>query len=275
MLICAIDTSGREGSLALAEGDARSFEVLDFAPIAGGTYSAQLIPTLSAALARAGKQKSGIELLAVASGPGSFTGLRVGLSTVKALAEVLRVPVVAISVLEAIAFATKKEGRLVAALDAQRNEVFAGEYEARVAENTAGPSTTQAEARSARDAGKTEGPSTAPLRGSVQDDTVEPSIKILHEALVSLADFLTWLSARSPVPITYTPDAIIATRVRESGSPAEQIARPGADLYARLGLQKYLAGETSAIETLDANYIRRSDAEIFSAPKLGINAKRS
>src|SRR5512135_2587715 len=105
MLICAIDTSGREGSLALAYGDNRSFEVLQFTPIAGGTYSAQLIPTLSAALTKAGKRKSEIGLLVVASGPGSFTGLRVGLSTVKALAEVLRVPVVSISVLEAIAFA--------------------------------------------------------------------------------------------------------------------------------------------------------------------------
>lgn len=233
MLICAIDTSGREGSLALAEAIDRSFEILHFAPIAGGTYSAQLIPTLSTALAKTGKNKEEIGLLVVASGPGSFTGLRVGLGTVKALAEVLHVPVVAVSVLEVIAFAARKQGVVLAALDAQRNEVYAGEFEIASA----------------------------------------GSIKTLHEALATTPDFLTWLSARSPVPVTYTPDAMIQTRIRESGSPAELIARPAADLYARLGLQKLQAGDVASIETLDANYIRRSDAEIFSAPKLGIKKK--
>ncbi len=230
MLICAIDTSGKEGSLALAEGDERSVEVLQFAPIAGGTYSAQLIPTLSSALRKLGKQKSEIGLLVVASGPGSFTGLRVGLSTVKALAEVLHIPVVAVSVLEAIAFAAKKEGIVLAALDAQRNEVYVGEYEV-----------------------KSDG-----------------AVKMLHEALAATPDFLTWLSARSPVRVTYTPDTPIETRIRQSGSPAGHILRPSADVLARLGLQKFRAGEIASIETLDANYIRRSDAEIFSAPKLGI-----
>ncbi len=233
MLICAIDTSGREGSLALAEGDERSFELLHFAPIAGGTYSAQLIPTLAAALTKTGKQKSQIGMFAVASGPGSFTGLRVGLSTVKALAEVLQVPVVAISVLEAIAFAVNQQGVVIAALDAQRSEAFIGEYEI----------------------------------------TNSSLTKLIQEALTTVPDFLTWLGARSPVPVTYTPDVTIETRVRDSGSPVERIARPGADLYARLGLQKFLSGEIASIETLDANYIRRSDAEIFSAPKLGIERK--
>lgn len=233
MLICAIDTSGREGSLALAEGDERSFEVLHFAPIAGGTYSAQLIPALAAALTRTRKQKSDIGLFAVASGPGSFTGLRVGLSTVKALAEVLHVPVVAISVLEAIASAAKQQGIVIAALDAQRNEAYIGEYEI----------------------------ASSGLISSV------------HEALATIPDFLIWLGARNPVSVTYTPDATIETRLRESGSPVEQVARPAADLYARLGFLKFRSGEVACIETLDANYIRRSDAEIFSAPKLGLDRK--
>lgn len=233
MLICAIDTSGREGSLALAEGAEHSFELLHFAPIAGGTYSAQLIPALSVALTKTGKQKSEIGLFAVASGPGSFTGLRVGLSTVKALAEVLQVPVVAISVLEAVAFAAKGQGVVLAALDAQRSETFIGEYEI----------------------------------------TNSSLTKCVHEALVSVPDFLNWLSARNPVPVTYTPDASVETHVRESGSPVERIAKPAADLYARLGVQKFRLGEVASVETLDANYIRRSDAEIFSAPKLGIDRK--
>jgi tRNA threonylcarbamoyladenosine biosynthesis protein TsaB len=233
MLICAIDTSGREGSLALAEGDERSFELLDLVSIAGGTYSAQLIPTLSAALEKTGKRKNDIGLLVVASGPGSFTGLRVGLSTVKALAEVLNIPVVAISVLEAIAFSAGKHGKVLAALDAQRNEVYVGEFE------VTGSGTT----------------------------------KSLLEALTAAPAFLNSLSARTTHPATFTPDAAIAASIQEAGFAAEYISRPTADLYARLGLRKYSAGETVSIDTLDANYIRRSDAEIFSAPKLGIEKK--
>lgn len=233
MLICAFDTSGRDGSLALARGDASSFELLHLSPIAGGTYSAELIPQLSSALDKTHLSKNEIQLLVAASGPGSFTGLRVGLSTVKALSETLGAPIVAISVMEAIAYSIKKEGTILAALDAQRSEVFVGEYEVKTVGAT-------------------------------------HSISNLHEALATVSDFTTWLSARTAVSVTYTPDAALLKKVQESGSPAEFIARPGADVYARLGLQKFLAGETSPADSLDANYIRRSDAEIFSAPKLGI-----
>jgi tRNA threonylcarbamoyladenosine biosynthesis protein TsaB len=238
MLICAIDTSGREGSVALAEGDAASFRVLQVAAIAGGTYSAQLIPQITSVLAACGREKADIGLLVAASGPGSFTGLRVGLSTVKALSEVLHTPITGVSVLEAIAFAAGKSGLVLAALDAQRNEIFVGEYDIQTAT------------------------ANSPARASA-----------IEEALVSGSDFITWLSARKDAPVTYTPDLTVATLVRESGLAAEQVPRPNAEIYARAGLYKFLAGVTVATEELDANYIRRSDAEIFSAPKLGIRPK--
>lgn len=229
MIILGIDTSGRDGSLALCSGDASSFEVLDFAPLAGGMYSAQLVPQLASALERCNLTNADIELFAVASGPGSFTGLRVGLSAVKALAEVLKKPVVALTVLEAIAVSAlrAKQGeapkRVIAALDAQRNEVFAGEYEPR------------------------------------GHDVVK-----ITESVVPMVEFTTWLSARVPVPVTYSPDAGVEEKVRASGSPAEKVARPGADVIARLGLQRYMEGKTVSVDELDAEYIRRSDAEIFA-----------
>ena len=79
-------------------------------PLAGGTYSAQLIPAISALLAEAALAKGAIDLLAVASGPGSFTGLRVALSTVKGLAEALGKPIVAVSQLAATAAAALADG---------------------------------------------------------------------------------------------------------------------------------------------------------------------
>ncbi len=233
MLICAIDTSGREGSVALAEGDANSFEVLHLSQIAGGTYSAQLIPQISAALQACGKSKQHIELLVAASGPGSFTGLRVGLSTVKALAGALRKPLVAPTVLETMAFAIGADGTFLTALDAQRNEVFVGEYK---------------------------------VRHRRADSALE--LSCLQEALVGAPDFQTWLGARVPTTETYTSDALLAGKLRASGLPVRQVLRPSADAYAKLGLERYLRGETDDPDTLDANYIRRSDAEIFSAPKL-------
>ena len=69
----------------------------------------------------------------MASGPGSFTGLRVGLAAIKALAEILQKPIAAVSVLEAIACAAGREGYVIAALDAGRGEIYCGEYEIRAA----------------------------------------------------------------------------------------------------------------------------------------------
>lgn len=232
MLICAIDTSGREGSVALAEGDAQSFRVLHLARIDGGTYSAQLIPQIASALKACGRAKQDIYLLVAASGPGSFTGLRVGLSTVKALAEVLQKPLATVTVLETMAFAVGKDGTFLTAVDAQRNEVFVGEYQVRHRE---GSSAFQ--------------------------------LSTLQEALVGMSDFVTWLGARVGGTETYTSDASIEGKLRAANLPVHLVSRPAADVYAELGLEKFLAGETVDPEMLDANYIRRSDAELFGAAK--------
>ena len=131
MLILAIDTSWKQGSIALARGDARSFELIEMAPVAGGTFSAQLIPEISALLAKHRIKKEEIEGFGAASGPGSFTGLRVGLAAIKALAEVLKKPIAAVSVLEALAVASDAAGKVIAVLDAGRDEAYLGEYTVR------------------------------------------------------------------------------------------------------------------------------------------------
>src|SRR5438445_1935414 len=139
MLLLAADTSGKHGSIALARlpqqstshQNSKQIEVIETVPLAGGTFSAQLVPQIAALLAKHSFHKEDIGAFAVASGPGSFTGLRVGLAAVKALAEVLSKPVAAVSRLEALASASKSQGNVIAALDAGRGEVYAGQYEVR------------------------------------------------------------------------------------------------------------------------------------------------
>jgi tRNA threonylcarbamoyladenosine biosynthesis protein TsaB len=132
MIILAVDSSDRNGSIALARcGPADRCDILEVVQLAGGTFSAQLVPQIAALLGNHGFGKEDIGAFAVVSGPGSFTGLRIGLAAVKALAEVLEKPIAAVSLLEAIAVGAR--GRVLAALDAGRNEVYLGEYEIGVA----------------------------------------------------------------------------------------------------------------------------------------------
>ena len=126
MLLLSIDTSGKQGSIALARAGEQSddrdhIEVIEIAALTGGTFSAQLVPQIGSLLSGNGFTKYDLGALAVASGPGSFTGLRIGLAAVKALAEVLSKPIAAVSLLEVCAFTSAAQGKVIAALDAGRS----------------------------------------------------------------------------------------------------------------------------------------------------------
>ncbi len=258
MIVLGIDTAGREGSVALAQGSQDSFELLGLEPLAGGTYSAQLIPRVAALLETAGIHKGAIDLLAVNSGPGSFTGLRVGLSTVKGLAESLRKPIVAISGLETLAIAAQLSpqqreaksltacSRVIAALDALRKEVYVGEYD------------LASKARNADDPKL--------VKQARAGNTLEFGAECLGERLVPLADFVAEMAGRAQSALACTPDASVQSALQAAGVAVELVARPRGDLIARIGLARFSQGATISSEALDANYIRRSDAEIFSAP---------
>jgi tRNA threonylcarbamoyladenosine biosynthesis protein TsaB len=221
MLIFAIDTSGQSGGVALAEADEESFRLIESAPIAGGTFSAQLIPTLSALLNKHGYRAADIGGFAAASGPGSFTGLRVGLSAIKGLAETLHKPIAVVSVLEALATLAGQSGKIVAALDAGRQEIFLGVYE-----------------------------------------RTERTLSMNREELLGRQEFLAALAAETP-SLVITCDTAVAELAATSHCPVSVVARPGSEMIARIGGGKLLAGETVSVEALDANYLRRSDAEIF------------
>jgi tRNA threonylcarbamoyladenosine biosynthesis protein TsaB len=128
MLILGIDTSRKNGSIALVDCEVEGSRTLEVVPLAGGTFSAQLVPQIASLLHKHGMSKQQIDAFAVVSGPGSFTGLRVGLAAIKALAEILKRPIATVSMLEATALAAKAEGGVTAVLDAGRGELYIGTY---------------------------------------------------------------------------------------------------------------------------------------------------
>ena len=121
MLILGVDTCGPSGSVALARVEAGEVEVLGQTELVGKTYSATLVSAVEGLLAGHGVRLKDVDAIAVVHGPGSFTGVRVGLSAVKGLAESGQIPVVAVSRLTVLA---AKAGVGSAALDAHRQEVF-------------------------------------------------------------------------------------------------------------------------------------------------------
>ncbi len=129
MLILAVDTSGKNGSLALVRFEGESERTLEVVSLEGGTFSAQLVPQISTALSKNSLSKNDIDGFAVASGPGWFTGLRVGLAAFKALAEILQKPIASVSLLEVISRAAGIGGQVIAVLDAGRGEIYVGTYE--------------------------------------------------------------------------------------------------------------------------------------------------
>jgi tRNA threonylcarbamoyladenosine biosynthesis protein TsaB len=129
MRILALDTTTRAGSAALIEDDR---VVLERPGYSAATHAERLPGELLAVLSAAGVTLAEVDVFAVASGPGSFTGLRVGIATVQGLAFAGGRPLVAVSALEAlgqIAAEDAAPGALVAAwIDAHRGDVFSALY---------------------------------------------------------------------------------------------------------------------------------------------------
>ena len=145
MHMLSIETSGRSGSIALLEGEGDGTRLVGETLLAGDQRTAQVLaPAIQALLATAEWSAASIELVAVVVGPGSFTGLRIGVTTAKTLAYALGAAVVGVNTLDVLAAQAPADNRpLWAVLDAQRQELFAATFAGSAPRQTNTPDRTQ------------------------------------------------------------------------------------------------------------------------------------
>ena len=126
MIVLGVDTAGKTAGVALMRDDRLLYEVyLD----GGLTHSETLLPMIDTALRTCGLTCANIGLYGVNAGPGSFTGLRIGLAAVKGLAFPGSVPCAPVSTLEALAASHVGTGTVLCALDARRGQVYAAAFD--------------------------------------------------------------------------------------------------------------------------------------------------
>ncbi|HUE90443.1 MAG TPA: tRNA (adenosine(37)-N6)-threonylcarbamoyltransferase complex dimerization subunit type 1 TsaB [Vicinamibacterales bacterium] len=231
MLTLALDTTTKAGSVAVMRGD-RLLAVVH--GDATRTHGERLPEELARAMAAAGIVPGELTLLAVATGPGAFTGLRIGLAAMQGLAMVIGCPVVGVSALDALAAAALGEAdpdvlAVAPWMDAQRGEVFAAFY--------------------ARDGHQDEGPhaNADPVVGA-------PGLvlKTVPAHLVGRTQFVGDGAERYRSEIR---NFTAAARVRAAPSAL-------APFIARLGQQLAARGKAGPPHALQPLYVRRPDAEL-------------
>ena len=126
MKILSIDTSSQVASAAVTEDEKL---VCEFVLNNKLTHSQTLMPMIDRVLKESETELSDVDLIAVANGPGSFTGLRIGVSAAKGLADALKKPVVGVSTLAAMAYNLPYCGFVIAPImDARRSQVYNAVY---------------------------------------------------------------------------------------------------------------------------------------------------
>jgi tRNA threonylcarbamoyladenosine biosynthesis protein TsaB len=213
-VILAIDTTSEFGSVALTDGDRVVEELPLHSPDGFGHV---LYGHLEQLLALHGVNVGEVQCFAAASGPGSFTGVRVGLTAVKGLAEATGKPVVAVSNLRALAWFGSAPLRATV-LDARRGEVYAAVYNDRL-------------------------------------ETVMPEAVLKYEV---------WRKTLPPHGFELiSPDFSSFQSQIDSSIPTVTAPRALAGAIGRIAWREFRGGLACDPAKIDANYVRRSDAELF------------
>ena len=223
----AIDTCEQRGSVTVrVDGQCRGSKVHT-----EGEYSSWLLPAVERSLALAEKRFAELGLLAVATGPGSFTGVRVGLCTVKAWAEVYGTSVVGVSRLEALARCVPEDGWVAASYDAHRGQIFAALYR------------------------KTSGQ----LEPADVDMVVTPDEFLTFVRQQTEGARVHWVS----LDPNLFRDLPSGKNLESEGYKQWPCQTALANTIGEIAEEKAARGELTDVLALDANYVRRSDAEIF------------
>ena len=233
MRVMALDTTTRAGSAALVVDD----RIVDERSGDGTRTHALRLPGELLAIAEAnGVALDRVDVYGVASGPGSFTGLRIGIATIQGLAFVHHRPIVAVTALDALAHAVSGElapGSVVAAwMDAHRHDVFAAVYRV-----TGAP------------------PFTPERLEAIEGPTVGDPASTLAR----------WLGPLATVPLVFTGDgAVMYAGDIMRAVPAARIVAPPllAGAVGRLAASRAGRGETLDPTALHPVYVRRPDAEV-------------
>jgi len=240
VLILSLDTSSPSGSVAILR-DEITLGVISTR--AEENYSSRIFRHLEFLLGDLTLKLAGFDLFAVSAGPGSFTGLRVGLTAAKGWAEVYRKPVVGVSALEAVAFQARVGNAvLVPALDARRGQTYFGVYRpaaARLAldgeEFVVTPEEFAEKLGALAHSGDNDG---APGRGRGEFTIVTPDASVV--AVVSR----------------------LTSNLAAGFAGLEIVSSVLAPSIGRIAHARALRGDVSDALTLDANYVRRTDAEM-------------
>lgn len=225
-IILAIETATRAGSVALVRGT----DVLGAASgDAAASHSMDLIQTVAGVLQGGNMKLSEVDLFAVAEGPGSFTGLRIGLATIKSFAVSMAKPCVGISTLAAIARTAGDSEKVVSLLPAGRGELFAQMF-------------------------------------SVSDGQVKDLDQAAHLSLNAIlgkygsAPEVVWAGEGAQLNAESLRAWPLDHELKgwRLATPANQIAIS----IAALALNAYRVGTTVSAQNLRAMYVRASDAEI-------------
>jgi tRNA threonylcarbamoyladenosine biosynthesis protein TsaB len=229
VIVLAIDTCDARGSVAVL----RNATVLNVvAHESQEDYSSWLLPAVRGCLVESAVRMEDVDAYVAAAGPGSFTGVRVGLTAVKAWAEVYGKRIAAVSRLEAMAAEVESETSWVAAFaNAQRGQVFGAVYQRKGKE----------------------------LVRSGDEMVIEPGKFVEVAAELAKNERISWVST--------DPECIVSEeswRARElRGEKVIKVSTVRAPMVGQLGLAALAAGRFTHALALDANYVRRSDAEIF------------
>jgi tRNA threonylcarbamoyladenosine biosynthesis protein TsaB len=212
MRLLLIHTAGTEGSIALADTSA-SATAVSSEILPGRSSSEQLVLAVRRLMNAEGWEIGALGAIVVVHGPGSFTGVRVGLSAAKGFSEATGVPLIAVSRLALLAAGPESDGAVHAVLNAGRGEFYYGEYVGR---------------------------------------------RRVLEAVFSRDDLM--LAASDGVVVVCEPEVAVALVALEP----RVVDEPTAGAALAIALERLTEHDFDDAGLLDANYLRRTDLEIYA-----------